>query len=57
MNENHYLEKKIYSKKQIEDISKKIKLLGTSNKLGVYEFLNIKYFGTLVIFIIVLFIS
>ena len=57
MNENHYLEKKIYSKKQIEEITKKIKLLGTSNKLGVYEYLNIKYIGTLIIFILVLLIS
>lgn len=57
MNEEHYLEKKIYSKKQIEDISKKLKLLGTSNRLGIYEFLNIKYFGTLIIFVLVLFIS
>ena len=57
MNEEYYLEKKIYSKKQVNDISKKLKVLGTSNKLGVYEFLNIKYVGTLLIFIILLLIS
>ncbi len=57
MNEEHYLEKKIYSKKQIDYISKKLKLLGVSNRLGVYDVLNIKYFGALFIFIIILFIS
>ncbi len=57
MSDAHYIEKKIYSKKQIEEYSKKIKLLGTSNNLDVYEFLNLKYLGTLVIFLLILFIS
>lgn len=57
MNEEHYLEKKIYSKKQIEEYSKKLKLLGTSNKLEVYTYLNIKYLGTLIVFILTLLIG
>ena len=57
MNEEHYLEKKIYSKKQIEEYAKRIKLLGTTNNLGVYQYLNIRYIGTLIVFIITIFIS
>ena len=52
-----YLAKKIYSKKTIKDINKKIKLLGTSIKYDTYTFLNIRLLGTILIFIIILFIS
>ncbi|MBR3161706.1 MAG: type II secretion system F family protein [Bacilli bacterium] len=52
-----YFAKKIYSKKTIKDINKKIKLLGTSIKYDTYTFLNIRLFGAILIFIIFLFIS
>lgn len=57
MNEEHYLSKKLYSKKSIETISKKIQLLGVSTKLDPYIFLNLRLFGTIILFIITLFIN
>ena len=36
---------------------KKIKLLGVRAKFDVYTFLNIRLFGTIIIFLLVLFIS
>lgn len=51
MNEEHYLEKKIYRKKTIEEISKKISLLGVSTKLTTFTFLNIRTIGVIIIFI------
>ncbi|MEE3343859.1 MAG: type II secretion system F family protein [Bacilli bacterium] len=49
------LAKKIYSKKTIKDINKKIKLLGPKAKYDTYTFLNIRLFGTIIIFLIFLF--
>lgn len=57
MFEEHYLEKKIYSKKSILEIGKKIDLLGVSTKLSVYSFLNIRLIGSIVIFLLVLYFS
>lgn len=57
MNEEHYLSKKIYSKKSVESISKKIKLLGVSTKLNPYIFLNLRLFGTIILFVLILFMS
>ena len=54
MNEEHYFEKKIYRKKTIEEVGKKIKLLGVSTKLTTFSFLNIRFIGTILIFISVL---
>lgn len=54
MNEEHYFEKKIYRKKTIEEINKKVNLLGVSTKLTVYSFLNIRLIGTIIIFVVVL---
>ena len=51
MNEEHYLEKKIYRKKTIEEIAKKISLLGVSTKLTTFTFLNIRTIGVIIIFI------
>ena len=51
MNEEHYLEKKIYRKKTIEEITKKISLLGVSTKLTTFTFLNIRTIGVIIIFI------
>ena len=52
-----YISQKIYSKNSIKEIDKKIKLLGVSSKIDTYSFLNIRLFGTLFIFFLVLFIS
>ena len=55
--DKNYLAKKIYSKKTIKDINKKIKLLGVSTKFDTYTFLNIRLIGTIIIFLITLYIS
>lgn len=57
MFEEHYIEKKIYSKKSVLEIGKKIDLLGVSTKLTVYSFLNIRLIGSIVIFLLVLYFS
>jgi len=57
MNEEHYIEKKLYSKKNIQDIEKKINLLGVSTKLTVFKFLNLRLIGSIIIFIITLYLS
>lgn len=55
MREEHYLFYKFYRKKTIEEIDKKIKLLGTSTKLDVYKFFYIRTFGSIILFIIIFF--
>ena len=40
--DNKYIAKKIYSKNTINEISKKINLLGVSSKVDTYSFLNIR---------------
>ena len=57
MNEENYLSRKFYRKKRVEEIEKKIKLLGVQTKIKPYTFLNIQTIGTLLIFIIGLFIK
>ena len=57
MNEEHYIAKKIYSQKNILDIEKKINLLGVSTKLTVFNFLNLRLFGSIMIFIITIYFS
>lgn len=51
--EEHYISKKLYSRKQVRVIDKKIKLLGVSTKLDCYLFLNIRFFGMLLLFFII----
>lgn len=55
--EEHYISRKLYSKKQVNEINKKIKLLGLSTKLNIYEFLNIRFFGMIILFFIVLYFN
>jgi len=55
--EENYISKKLYSKKSVSDISKKIKLLGVSTKLNCYLFLNIRFFGTIILFLYLLLFS
>ena len=57
MNEEHYMEKKIYRKKTIEEMDKKINLLGVSTKLTVYRFLNLRLIGSIIIFILMLYFN
>lgn len=55
--EEHYISRKLYSKKQVRDIEKKIKLLGVSTRLNTYLFLNIRFFGMLLIFFMLLYFN
>ena len=55
--EEYYISKKLYSKKQVKEINKKIKLLGISTKLDCYLFLNMRFLGMLLIFFIMLYFS
>lgn len=57
MNEENYLEKKFYRKKTIEEVNKKIKLLGVSTKLTVYRFLNLRLIGSVLVFGLVFYLS
>jgi len=55
MRREHYLSKKIYREKTVVEIEKKIHLLGVSTKLDVYQFLNIRLWGMILLFFIILF--
>ena len=55
--DKRYISKKIYSKNTVKEINKKIKLLGVNNKLDTYTFLNIRLFGSIIIFSLILYIS
>lgn len=55
--DNKYIAKKIYSKNTINEISKKISLLGVSSKLDTYSFLNIRLAISIMVFLIIMFIS
>ena len=54
---DNYISKKLYSKKEIDNCDKKIKLLGISTKMDCYSFLNIRFFGMIVLFILVLLLN
>ena len=56
MGQNHELSKKIYNKKLISKISKKIKLLGLSSNLDSIDFLNMRFIFSIMVFIILLFV-
>jgi tight adherence protein C len=57
MGQNHELSRKIYNKKLISKTSKKIKLLGLSSNLDPIDFLNMRFIFSIMVFIILLFIS
>ena len=57
MDNKKYISRKIHSKKTVKEIDKKIKLLGVSAKFDVYTFLDMRLFGSIIIFFLVLFIS
>lgn len=48
---------RIFSKKEIEKIQKKINMLGESVNFDVFFFLNIRLFSSIVLFLVVLYIS
>ena len=56
MNDENYIEKKFYRKKKVEEVSKKIKLLGIRTRLKPYNYLDIQIIGTVLVFIVGLFI-
>ena len=55
--EEHYFSKKLYREKTIMELDKKIKLLGISAKLDVYSFLNLRFFGMILLFLTFLVMS
>ena len=57
MDNKNYISRKIYSKSTVSEIERKIKLLGVNNKLDTYAFLNLRLFGTIIIFFAFLFVS
>ena len=52
--EEHYFSKKLYREKTILEIKRKISLLGVSTKLDVYSFLNLRFLGMILIFLLFL---
>lgn len=57
MNEGNYLSRKLYSKESILKIDQKIKLLGVSNRMTCFQFLNLRFWGAVLFLILILFIS
>lgn len=53
---NTELSRKIYSSKLIENTEKKIKLLGVSTKMEAISFLNLRFFTSIIIFFITIYI-
>ena len=56
MNDENYVFRRFYQKKRVEEIDKKIKLLGSHCNLKTYAFLNLQYVGTVIVFILGLFV-
>lgn len=57
MRKGHDLSRKIYSKKFIDDVNTKIKLLGIGCKMDAIKFLNFRFLSSIIFFFILLFIS
>lgn len=57
MSKNHELSRKIYNKKMIKKISKKIKLLGLSSTLDPINFLNLRFLTSIIFFFVILYFS
>lgn len=56
MNKNNQFSKKIYTKKMIAKIERKMKLLGTDNNLDTMEFLNVRLITSILLFFVVLYV-
>lgn len=57
MEKNHELARKIYNRKMIKKVNKKIRLLGLSTKLDPINFLNLRFLTSIIFFFVVLYIS
>lgn len=57
MNTNHELARKIYNKKYIDKVEKKIGLLGLSSKMDGITFINLRFLSSIIFFFIILYIS
>lgn len=49
--------KKIYRKKEIDNIEASIKMLGERSNMDAITFMNIRYFTTLLVFLLILYVS
>ena len=49
--------KKIYRKKEIDNIEASIKMLGERSNMDAITFMNIRYFTTLLVFLFILYVS
>lgn len=56
MSNNRELANRIYPKKVVEKIDKKIKLLGVSSKIDTITFLNLRLITTVLVFILIIWI-
>ena len=56
MSNDKELAMRIYPKKSVERIDKKIKLLGVSSKMDTITFLNLRLITTVLVFILVIYI-
>ena len=56
MNNKQELARKVYDKKLVEKITKKINLLGINNKLDTISFLNTRIFTSVIVFVLSLYI-
>ena len=54
---NNSLLRKIYRKKEIENIEASIKMLGEKSHMDAITFINVRIFTTLIIFLLCLYIS
>jgi tight adherence protein C len=57
MNEEKHFESKIYSKKMINHISNKIKLLGPNFKYDAIDILNFQFISAIILFIFIMYFS
>lgn len=57
MNTNHELARRIYNKKYIDKVEKKIGLLGLSSKMDAVTFINLRFLSSIIFFFIILYIS
>ena len=54
---NNSLLRKIYRKKEIENIEASIKMLGERTNMDAITFMNVRYFTTLLIFLFIIYTS
>ncbi len=56
MNDDNYVSRRFYRKKKVDDIDRKIMLLGVHSRLKTFSFLNIQTIGTVIVFVLGLFV-